>query len=199
MKYFFIYKVTNILNQKVYIGQSVNPRSRWRRHQSDAKLGKDKKHFARAIRKYGSHNFIVEVIVQSKSLEDIDQAEIDCIKQYRSSDNNYGYNIALGGNGKRIVSEETKKKISKIRTGQQATEETKNRMSRSMLGKNKGTNNGMFGKKPSHAKLTQKQALDVRAKYLEGTFSMQNLADMFDVSKKTILNIIRNRVYIERT
>jgi hypothetical protein len=52
------------------------------------------------------------VIAQAKTLEDIDQTEIDCIKQYKSSDKKYGYNIALGGNGKRIVSERTRKKDS---------------------------------------------------------------------------------------
>lgn len=198
MKYFYLYRVTNLINEKVYIGQSVNPQARWRRHKSDAKLGKDKKHFANAIRKYGVHNFVFEVIVQAKTLEDIDQAEIDCIKQYRSSDKNYGYNIALGGNGKRIVSAQTRKKIALFMTGRKITEETRKRRSQSMFGKNVGIKNGMFGvtsENASCAKLTLVQANDIRSEYSTGKISMAKLAKKYNVSKKTILNIIHNRIY----
>lgn len=196
MKYFYLYKIINIINGKIYIGQSVNPLGRWRRHKSDAKIGKNKKHFANAIRKYGAHNFIFEVIAQARSLEDIDQSEIDCIKQYKSSDKNYGYNVALGGNGKRIISEETKKKLSKINTGKKESEETRDRKSKSMFGKNKGFNNGMFGKKSLHAKLTKNQADVIRSEYVTDQFSLIYLANKYGVSKKTIWNIIHCKIYM---
>lgn len=199
MRYFYLYKVTNTVNGKVYIGQSANPQARWRRHKSDAKLGKDKKHFANAIRKYGAQKFFFDIIVQAKTLEDIDQVEIDCIKQYRSSDKRYGYNIALGGNGKRIVSKETRRKIAKFRVGQRATEETKKRMSLSMIGKNKGEKNGMFGtpsEKTSCAKLTVAQAYKIRKEYASGKTSSPKLAKKYNVSKKTILNILHNKIYV---
>lgn len=192
---FYLYKITNVFDGKIYIGQSVNPNGRWRRHKSDAKLGKSKSHLSRAIQKYGVQNFTFEVIVQAKTLEDIDEAEIICIKQYNSSNQNYGYNIALGGNGKRIISEQTKRKISKFRTGKKASEETKNRMSQSMVGKNAGEKNGMFGKKSSHAKLTIEQAFEIRREYEIGDISILKLAIKYSVSKKTILNIVHNRIY----
>lgn len=198
MKYFYLYKITNLINGKVYIGQSVNPQARWRRHKSDAKLGKNKKHLANAIRKYGARNFAFEVIAQSKTLEGIDQAEIDCIQQHKSSDKKYGYNIALGGNGKRIVSEETKKKIAQFMTGRKPSEETKRRRSQSMMGKNAGEKNGMFGtasEDASCAKLILAQANEIRKEYSAGGTSSPKLAKKYGVSKKTILNILHDKIY----
>ena len=198
MKYFYLYKITNIVDGKIYIGQSVNPQARWRCHKSDAKLGKNKKHFARAIRKYGAHNFTFEVIAQAKTLEDIDWAEIECIKQHKSFDKAYGYNIALGGNGKRIISEETKKKIAKFMTGRKPSEETLRRRSQSMIGKNAGEKNGMFGiasEDASCAKLTLIKANEIRKEYLVGGTSSLKLAKKYDVSKKTILNILHDKIY----
>ena len=200
MKYFYVYKITNLINNKIYIGQSINPQNRWNRHKSDAKLGKNKKHFANSIRKYGVQNFIFEVIAQARFLEDIDKVEIDCIKQYKSSDPKFGYNISLGGNGKRIMSDQTKKKISKFRTGKKATEETKSRMSQSMIGKNSGDKNGMFGvlsENASCAKLTFIKAFEIRKEYFIDGISSLKLAKKYSVSKKTILNIIHNKIYRE--
>jgi len=198
MKYFYIYKITNLINGKIYIGQSVNPQGRWCRHKSDAKLGKNKKHFANAIRKYGVYNFIFEIIVQAKSLEDIDQAEIDCIKQYKASDKNYGYNISLGGNGKRIVSEQTRKKISEFMSGRVPSEENLKRRSKSMIGKNVGEKNGMFGvtsENASCAKLTLIKAIEIRKEYFTDGISSLKLAKKHSVSKKTILNILHDKIY----
>lgn len=198
MKNFYLYRITNLINGKVYIGQSVNPQRRWSRHKSDAKLSINKKHLTNAIKKYGVHNFICEVIAQAKTLEDIDQVEIDSIKQYRSSDKNYGYNISLGGNGKRIVSEQTRKKISQFMTGRKPSEETKIRRSKSMIGKNVGEKNGMFGmasENTSCAKLTVTKAIQIRKEYFIESISSLKLAIKYDVSKKTILNIIHNKTY----
>lgn len=64
-----------------------------------------------------------------------------------------------------------------------------------MIGKNVGSNNGMFGKKSSHAKLTQKQAMDIRVEYATGEISMLKLALKYGVSKRTILNILHGKIY----
>lgn len=197
--YFYLYKITNNVNGKIYIGQTINPKARWSRHKADAKsLEKIKRnrHLCCAIRKYGIEYFIFEIIAQAKSLEDIDLSEITCIQQYNSSDRYFGYNISLGGNGKRIMSESTKKKLSLLNIGKKASEETKNKMSSSMLGKNAGIRNGMYGSKSKHAKLTLQQAKEIRILY-PTIKSMTKLSIMFDVSKKTILNIIHGKIYRE--
>jgi hypothetical protein len=55
--------------------------------------------------------------------------------------------------------------------------------------------NGMFGKRSKNAKLTFEQAVEIRSEYSLGTISLLELADKYSVSKKTILNIVKNKVY----
>ena len=57
----FIYKITNIQNNKVYIGQTIRPiKDRFNRHINDAISNRLDTHLARAIRLYGSESFVVE-------------------------------------------------------------------------------------------------------------------------------------------
>jgi hypothetical protein len=59
----WIYKITNIQNNKVYIGQSIRPiKARFQRHLNDALNNVLDTHFARAIRKYGKDSFFIEEI-----------------------------------------------------------------------------------------------------------------------------------------
>ena len=54
----WIYKITNIQNNKVYIGQTIRPvKDRFNRHINDALNNIIDTHFARAIRKHGKENF----------------------------------------------------------------------------------------------------------------------------------------------
>ena len=85
-----IYKVTNKINGKVYIGQSVDIGRRWRQHMT----AKDDTYFHKAIQKYGVENFEWEVIEQCKK-KDLDAREIYWIEYYDSF--NKGYNCTKGG------------------------------------------------------------------------------------------------------
>ena len=87
-----IYKVTNKINGKVYIGQSVDIGRRWREHMT----AKDDIYFHKAIQKYGVENFEWEVIEQCKK-KDLDEREIYWIEYYDSF--NKGYNCTKGGEG----------------------------------------------------------------------------------------------------
>ena len=87
-----IYKVTNKINGKVYIGQSVDIGRRWREHMTT----KDDIYFHKAIQKYGVENFEWEVIEQCKK-KDLDEREIYWIEYYDSF--NKGYNCTKGGDG----------------------------------------------------------------------------------------------------
>ena len=67
-----IYKITNLINNKIYIGQTINPISqRWSAHKSHAKNGSTHK-LGRAIRKYGEENFKIELISQYPT-EELDE------------------------------------------------------------------------------------------------------------------------------
>ena len=97
----YIYKITNQLNQKAYIGKTehLNPHRRWTEHQADAR-NPNRNHRAlyKAINKYGIENFIFEVIENTKSPE---EREIYYIQYYDTYHN--GYNETLGGDGSKYL------------------------------------------------------------------------------------------------
>ena len=88
-----IYKITNLINNKIYIGQSVNTKHRWEQHVSASKHN-PKMIIDKAIKKYGEENFIVELIEKT---EQYDEREQYWISHYNSTDHNIGYNICTGG------------------------------------------------------------------------------------------------------
>ena len=86
-----IYKITNLVNNKVYIGQSARGvRERFTRHINDAMSDRLDTHFARAIRKYGPENFVVEVIDTANTQDELNCKEQYWIRQYDSI--KHGYN-----------------------------------------------------------------------------------------------------------
>lgn len=93
-----IYKITNQINQKVYIGQAQDIQRRWRNHRRDAKNCTDPKNLKNPlyqdIRKYGINNFIFEII-EICSLEELNDKERYWISYYDSFHN--GYNRTEGG------------------------------------------------------------------------------------------------------
>ena len=73
----WIYKITNKINNKSYIGQTKRiVKSRWQRHINDAMNNILDTHFARAIRKYGAKNFSVETIDSSDSQDELNRLRI---------------------------------------------------------------------------------------------------------------------------
>lgn len=86
-----IYKITNMLNNKVYIGQSIDIEDRWRHHRN---LNKKDSLLSHAIAKYGIDKFSFEVLEECKP-EEMNTKEIQYIKYFSS--NITGYNILPGG------------------------------------------------------------------------------------------------------
>ena len=108
--YGIIYKATNLLNKKVYIGytsRTLEERKRWHRLDSFNRNADDYNvHFHNAIRKYGLDNFKWEILGYCNSREELKEAEIECVWLYRSFgsdgknwDKIYGYNLTPGGDG----------------------------------------------------------------------------------------------------
>ena len=86
----WIYKITNIQNNKVYIGQSIRPiEARFQRHLNDALNNILDTHFARAIRKYGKDNFILEEIDTANDQNELNQKEQYWIHFYNSIEEGY--------------------------------------------------------------------------------------------------------------
>ena len=101
----YIYKFTNKINGKIYIGQTNNPEQRKRGHKSTAYNKKAHDYtnaFHNAIRKYGWDNFdfeILEEINDSFGREYLNQREKFFISYYNSLVGRNGYNIREGGEG----------------------------------------------------------------------------------------------------
>lgn len=95
----FIYKITNTLNQKVYIGKTTTSlKERWEEHQLDAyRECMSNRPLYKAIRKYGISNFSIELIEEC-DISVLSNREIYWIETYHSFSN--GYNATLGGDGK---------------------------------------------------------------------------------------------------
>lgn len=95
-KIWAIYKISNIENGKIYIGQTVEPTKRWYQHRRDAATPKYPLHYA--INKYGASKFEFDVILNCNSQDYANWAEEELIKQYDCLvSNGKGYNISLGG------------------------------------------------------------------------------------------------------
>ena len=94
----YIYLITNKINNKKYVGQTINSiNTRWIQHKCEAKYLRPDVYFIRALRKYGTDNFIVEQLEEcDNSL--LDEREQYYIKLYNSNNKEYGYNSTIGGN-----------------------------------------------------------------------------------------------------
>ena len=100
---FYIYKYTNLINNKKYIGQTNNFERRVREHKSCSFNPKsvnynDKIH--QAIRKYGYDNFkieIIEIINNALDYELVNEREQYWIKEEQSLLTQWGYNVLEGG------------------------------------------------------------------------------------------------------
>lgn len=141
-----VYMHKNKINGKIYIGQTCqNPEQRWR----EGEGYKSSSHFYSAIKKYGWSQFDHFILAENLTVEQANFLETQYIKQFHSTDDNYGYNLQSGGKNY-IMSEEHKKKISNALKGIDRT----------------GEKNPMYGKhhsKESKEKIRQtKQSLKVR-------------------------------------
>ena len=149
--YGYIYKITNKLNGKIYIGKrekSVFDESYWG----------SGKYITNAINKYGKENFSREIITWEDSKAKLCEKETFYIAKYNATDLRIGYNIAKNGfgggfphteewkkahsgpgNGRyhKEVSQETRDKISKANKGKKRSEEFKKRVSETQKGRAK--------------------------------------------------------------
>lgn len=93
----YLYRITNLLNNKVYIGQSDNANRRWSYHRNQALKDEPAQYINRAMKKYGVDNFVFEVIATCHTQEDANEIEVLLIQQYDSRNKEKGYNIKPGG------------------------------------------------------------------------------------------------------
>ena len=126
----YIYKITNKINGKCYIGETTkdDPNKRWKQHKNTIKKGMGCPALGLAVKKYGIENFEFCILI---ICFDSDRFfyEKEYIKKYNSYGEN-GYNMTYGGEGGGFI-------------GKKHTEETK----KIIKEKTSGVNNPLFGKK----------------------------------------------------
>lgn len=115
-KKYCVYKHTNKINGKVYIGQTCHNKNPERRWGKDGIGYKSSCRFYNAIQKYGWNNFEHEIIYDNLTTEQANDLEIELINFYKSCDDKYGYNIREGGSNSPCA-EITKHRISESNKG----------------------------------------------------------------------------------
>ena len=194
---YYIYKITNLINHKIYIGKTKHKNKRWRKHISLSKDHDEKRkkfYLHKAIKKYGVKNFSYEIIDWFYNENICLKMETVYIKKFNSKNPNFGYNLTYGGEGSSgyVHTQEAIKKISehaKTRTGKnnpfygkKHSKETLNRINQTKL------RTGNWGKKKY---LNNKQIEEIRIKYQTGLHSYSKLSKEYNVSTSVIAKIIK--------
>lgn len=173
-----IYIIQNLVNGKMYIGQSVDIERRWGRHRSELRGNDhDNKHLQNAWNKDGESNFEFTVICECDESQ-LNTKEIDYISKLRTYDPDFGYNKTYGGEGGRPT-EETRRKQSEAHKGKYCgenhpnygkhlSEETKEKISETCKGRtfseehkeNLSENNSRYWKGKTRSEETREKISD---------------------------------------
>jgi len=143
-----IYKIENLINHKLYIGQTVNFNERVYLHLSELRRNKHpNQHLQNSWNKYGSENFKVDLFedltekvkgCDRKYVDDLlNEREIYWISFYNTTDGDKGFNMSSGGDGLTLWGPKNGM------FGRHHTEESKRKMSEHS--NNKGPNNARYG------------------------------------------------------
>lgn len=121
-----IYKITHKETGRMYIGQSSGLARRLRGYKNSGGSGNGKSVIKRAIMKYGWDAFSWEILLYAKDFDYLNLMEARIIAAY-STQVPVGFNIKSGGLNA-PMSETTKRKLSKVKTGTRLSEATKNKL-----------------------------------------------------------------------
>jgi group I intron endonuclease len=155
-----IYKVTNKINGKAYIGQTVNGLEQRKQDHISRALNKENTfYFHHAIRKYGPENFSWEIIHNTiDNIDELNEFETHYIDHYNTFGKG-GYNSTSGGMNY-TRSEDTKKKLSRANKGKKLSEDHKKKISETLKGKYSGKKSCWYGR--HHSKETKKKLSKIK-------------------------------------
>lgn len=146
----YIYKITNIQNNKCYVGQTKDYRHRIYLHKWSLNNNRHgNSHLQAAWNKSGKDSFTFEIIQEIQLIQNVDDLERFWISFYKCIQRKFGYNFESGGHANKVVSIETREKLRIANLGKKLTEETKAKLSRP------GKSNHFFGKKHTKESLSK--------------------------------------------
>lgn len=180
-----IYLIKNKVNNKVYIGSSINIYFRWKIHvwSLNKNLKRANDRLKNAWNKYGEQSFefsILEVCDKNEFVE----RETYYINEYNSLNPNYGYNIELPIQN--IMSESTKLKISKAKSGKNHHQYGKPRTDEEKL----KISNSMKGNKPTNKLLTDSLIKSIKRDKNKG-MKIKQMTDKYKISKNSIYRALQ--------
>ena len=140
MNTYTIYKATNRINGKSYIGFDSNWPARYKNHEQFYKYEKYNTTFYNAIRKHGWDNFEWSIVYQSEDKEHtLNVMEEHYIRHFNTHvDEGHGYNMTYGGEGNNKLCEEARYKMGSANRGKKRgspSEETKRKISAANKGR----------------------------------------------------------------
>ncbi len=186
-----IYKITNIINGKIYIGSAFNISNRFSCHKYSLRNNKHKnKHLQSAYNLYGEENFLFEILEIVNDFAILLNREQYYLDIFNSTDKNIGYNIAkkAGNTAGITASLETRKKQS---------ESAKKRPKRKLTDEQKKNISLRFkGKKVPWSKLDWIIINAARSMYEKG-ITQDQIAKLFQIAQTTVSEIIRNIIWFD--
>lgn len=133
-----VYRVTNTVNGKVYIGKTEGSTvsRRWKEHRHAARRGSPY-YFYNAIRKYGVGAFTVEVLHTAKTQDELRKMETFFIVLHQSYKPENGYNMTMGGDGgvPNAATPEKKSGINHHQYGKPIPQIVRDKISNSLFGR----------------------------------------------------------------
>ncbi len=131
-----IYQIRNIVDNKKIIGSTNNIYHRFAQHKNELRNnGHRNPHLQNAWNKYGQDKFVLEIIEICEEDKLIEREDFYIIK-FDTINRELGYNFTLGS--RHTQNEESKEKLRQYRLGKKMSEEQKQKISLSHIGKNTG-------------------------------------------------------------
>ena len=185
MNNYYVYIHTNKTNNKKYVGLTKqNPEKRW----ANGKHYANSTYFKHAIEKYGWDNFTHEIVAANLSQEEASSLEIELIKEYKTTDPEYGYNLDSGGSFT-THSDVTKQKISKAITGIKRSPETIEKIRKASTG-----NKNCLGRKQTEESKQKNREAHMNKTHVV-TEDMKQRITMNQKTRKEIICVELDKVF----
>lgn len=183
-----IYRIQSQTTGKVYVGSSKDIDKRWSRHRYDLSINKHhSSHLQRAWNKYGSADFVFEILELVADVTVLISREQVWIDLLRAADHKVGFNCSpLAGrisNVGRVVTQETRDKLAAARRGKRSSAEW-----RAKIG------DAHRGSKSHRAKLSEGAVREIKALLQTGAVQ-RDIAKMFSVTASAVTAIRKGKTW----